>query len=317
MNKGSEVSGLIDEQKPHILALTEFGAGSEVLDGELGIKGYTLYRGNHSSGGGGLGKGVAIYVTDTLNHSVCPKFDDLAFDCSTWVTVKLSNRKTLLIGVVYRSPNSCEENNEKLLAVMRQAATMRCDYLTICGDFNLPKIEWSAVQCFDSDKSYSRAFLDTIEELSLSIHATRPTRFRGDQQSCLDLIFTNEENMVEEVGELPPLGKSDHVCQKWELVVSEVVFRNMAVLRRNFRRADWDNIKADLQKFEIVPDDSPNIHDKLVNMLEDSKLQNVPYCRPKSMKYRLPWMRNAGIKSQRLAKGRSWMKFKRTRLLKD
>ena len=65
MNKQSEISGLIDSQNPHILALTEFGAASDVNDGELGIEGYSLYRGNHSSGGGGLGKGVALYVKKT------------------------------------------------------------------------------------------------------------------------------------------------------------------------------------------------------------------------------------------------------------
>ena len=97
MNKASEISSLIDEQKPHILALTEFGAGSGITDGELGIDGYTLYRGNHSSGGGGLGKGAAIYVTDSLNHSACPNLDIEGFDCSTWIMVKLSNRKNLLI----------------------------------------------------------------------------------------------------------------------------------------------------------------------------------------------------------------------------
>ena len=65
MNKGSEISAMIDEQKPHVLAFTEFGAGNTVTNGELGISGYTLYRGDHSSGGGGLGKGVGVYVANT------------------------------------------------------------------------------------------------------------------------------------------------------------------------------------------------------------------------------------------------------------
>ena len=93
MNKRSEISTLIDEHKPHVLALTEFGAASTVMDGELGIDGYTLYRGNHSSGGGGLGKGVAVYVADSLNHSACPEFDNVGFDCSTWLNIKLANKK--------------------------------------------------------------------------------------------------------------------------------------------------------------------------------------------------------------------------------
>ena len=92
--------------------------------------------------------------------------------------------------------------------------------------------------------------------------------------------------MVDEVGELPPLGKSDHVCQKWELIVSEVIFRNTAVLRRNFRRANWDGIKGDLRNFDVKPTDSPSIMiDKLVAAIDESKSRNVPYCRPKSVKY--------------------------------
>ena len=142
MNKQSEISGLIDSQNPHILALTEFGAASDVNDGELGIEGYSLYRGNHSSGGGGLGKGVALYVKNDLNHSACPVFDDAGFDCSTWCTVLLTDGKKLLVGVVYRSPNSPEENNKKLLDILRISATTNADYVLVCGDFNLPKIDW-------------------------------------------------------------------------------------------------------------------------------------------------------------------------------
>ena len=39
-----------------------------------------------------------------------------------------------------------------------------------------------------------------------------PTSFRSDNvSSLLDLIFTNEENMVLNLSTLPGLGKSDHV----------------------------------------------------------------------------------------------------------
>ena len=185
---------------------------------------------------------VAVYVADTLHHSPCPMFDDVGFDCSTWFSVKLTNDKTSW-WVWYI---------EVQTQVMK--ITISCCpcwdglrlYLTLCDDYNLPRIEWNAKQCFDSDGSYSRKFLDTIDELGLFRHATKPTRFRGEQKSCLDLIFTNEEDMVEEVGDLPPIRKSDHICQRWELVVSEVTFRNTATLRRNFKKANWDNIKTDL-----------------------------------------------------------------------
>ena len=318
MNKASEISALVDEQKPHVLALTEFGAGDSVTDGELGIEGYTLYRGNHSSGGGGLGKGVAAYVANTLSHAACSKFDNEDFDCSTWITIKLSDNKTLLVGVVYRSPNSNDENNDRLISILRKAASIRCDFLMLCGDYNLPRINWNTNHCFDTDTSYSQAFLTTVEDLSLFQHATNPTRIRGEQQSCLDLIFTNEENMVEDVQELPPVGKSDHVCQKWSLVVDEVIFKNTTVMRPNFRRADWDSMKDDIKGFRINREDRTNdINDKFIAMIDETKSKNVPKCRPKSLKVRLPWMKKASIKKQRATKWRSWKTFKQTGLLRE
>ena len=116
MNKRSEINAMIDDENPHVLALTEFGASSSTGDGELGIEGYSLYRGDHSSGGGGLGKGTALYVKNSLNHAACPELDQAEFDCSSWCNVLLSDKKRLLIGVIYRSPNSTTDNNEKMLA---------------------------------------------------------------------------------------------------------------------------------------------------------------------------------------------------------
>ena len=67
MNKRSEISDFLDINKPHILALTEFGAPRSVNDGELGFEGYTLYRGDHSDGSGGPGRGAALYIQNKVN----------------------------------------------------------------------------------------------------------------------------------------------------------------------------------------------------------------------------------------------------------
>ena len=48
--------------------------------------------------------------------------------------------------------------------------------------------------------------------------------------------------MVNEVSELPPIGKSDHVCQQWDTVVEEVLFKNTALVQPN-----WPHFKEDLQ----------------------------------------------------------------------
>ena len=179
MNKRSEILDLLANEKPQVLALTEFGSSSSINDGELGIDGYTLYRGDHSDGKGGLGRGVALYMHNSLNHSACPGLDGGSFDCSAWSMVKLVNNKVLLLGMVYRSPNSSEENNRNLLEQLRLATSVKHDFLMICGDFNLPLINWSSGQMRDSQGSFTSSFLETVEDLNLFQHVDSSTRFRG------------------------------------------------------------------------------------------------------------------------------------------
>ena len=318
MNKRSEVVNLIETQKPDILALTELGASRAVTDGELGIEGYTLYRKNHTDGSGGPGKGVALYVKNSLNHTSSPVMEELEFDCAAWSTIKLAENQSLLVGAVYRSPNSNDENNQKLLSLVRAAVATNDQYLTICGDFNMPKIDWSVSQSLESENCLSSDFVRLVEELGLFQHARSSTRFRGEQNSCLDLVLTNEECMINEIRELPPIGKSDHICQQWKLIVSEVMFRNTSVVRSNFKRARWNDLRNDLRVYNNETQHGPStMYDEFIHMLNQAKDKHIPKCRPKTNKYRLPWMKSPKIKKQRTAQWAEWRKYKRTGSVTD
>ena len=318
MNKKSEISALVDHQNPHILALSEFGAAADVSDGELGINGYSIYRGNHSSGNGGLGKGVALYVKDALNHSACPIFDEVKLDCSAWCNILLADGKRLLVGVVYRSPNSPDDNNEKMLDIMRISAAAKFDYLLVCGDFNLPRIDWIGKQCHDTEVSFSARVMEAVEGHGWFQHVKNNTRFRGTQSSCLDLIFTNEENMVDEVHELPAIGKSDHICQIWEITVKEVLFKNTTRTRLNYNRAKWEKIRDDIRGFSFESNDNVGaISDKFIAMIDATKKTNIPASKPRSTKQRLPWMRGSKIKEQRTRRWKCWTRFKSSGLPRD
>jgi hypothetical protein len=318
MNKLSEISDFIETNKPHILALTEFGASSSVSDGELNFNDYTLYRGTHSDGSGGPGKGAALYVKNVLNHAAYPQFDNETFDCSAWSMVKIARNKSLLIGVVYRSPNSSAQNNEGLLKLVRKAFTSNCDHVMLCGDFNLPLIDWNLNRCLDTSLSFTSNFLSVVEDLGVFQHVRESTRFRGEQNSCLDLVFTNEESMVCEVNELPPLGKSDHICQQWALIVSETMFKSTNVLRHDYKKANWKDLKKDLATYQFDPNDTPGVmNDKLVTLIKEAKAKHIPYCKQKNNKHRLPWMKGAGLKRQRNCKWQSWKRFKQTQLPRD
>jgi len=65
-----------------------------------------------------------------------------------------------------------------------------------------------------------------------------PTRFRGDVTShLLDLVFTNNENMIENLKYLPGLGSSDHLCIS-ELPVCQTSDLE-SVLNYNVYHADY------------------------------------------------------------------------------
>ena len=114
MNKKGEIRELIDNHSPLVIGLTEFGAPSHIKDGELNTPDYSLYRGDHSSGEGGLGKGTALYVHDSLNHSACPSMEETNFDCTAWCQIRTCDDDIILVGVIYRSPNSPPQNNDNL-----------------------------------------------------------------------------------------------------------------------------------------------------------------------------------------------------------
>ena len=62
--------------------------------------------------------------------------------------------------------------------------------------------------------------MSCVDDSFLIQHVNFPTRLRGgDQQSLLDLGFTNEPNMVDKVEALCPLGASDHISLNITLVL--------------------------------------------------------------------------------------------------
>ena len=75
---------------------------------DLQLTGYTMYCNLE-------GRGVALYVRDSV------KSGDLKLEksrkSSTWCEVKLKNQDSLIIGLVYRSPNTTDEENNKLIDI--------------------------------------------------------------------------------------------------------------------------------------------------------------------------------------------------------
>ena len=84
-----------------IVVVVETWANDSVIDSELQIYGYIMYRLDRKRKCGG---GLILYVKECLQSSLCPTLMDTGFEESLWCTVKLQS-SNVLIGLCYRCPS--------------------------------------------------------------------------------------------------------------------------------------------------------------------------------------------------------------------
>ena len=108
---------MIAKEDYHLIGITESWCNDSVNDSELYLKGYNLFRIDKKSGTGG---GVLLYLHETLSATLYIPFMDFNIDSALWCLVKLRNNKELLIGIVYHSPSSSDEN--RLLTAIKSRA---------------------------------------------------------------------------------------------------------------------------------------------------------------------------------------------------
>ena len=100
-----------------------------------------------------------------------------------------------------------------------ELADLRPSHLLIGGDLNFNKIDWESLTTHTyNSKDINNLFIECVRDNFLFQHITEPTRQQGtDTPSTLDLIFTNEENMISEISINAPLGNSDHSIVEFKL----------------------------------------------------------------------------------------------------
>ena len=73
----------------------------------------------------------------------------------------------------------------------------------------------------------------------MSQHVTYPTRSRGSNDlNVLDLIMSNDEDIVEDVENLSPLGRSEYCILTFEIMCT-VKLNNYTKRRKYYQNADF------------------------------------------------------------------------------
>ena len=304
--------------EPDVVLITEVIPKAQlqpIESARLMLPGYQMYvnfdPSNSNLGPSGL-RGICIYVSNVL-QSCEVTFPDSDFSEQLWVRIKLLGGDSLLVGCIYRSPSSNDDSIQQFRHLLQLVMTSCPSHLLIAGDFNLGDIDWLNHLSLAPLSHCSHTFLEVINDFFLHQHVTFPTRFRqGNSPRVLDLVFTNEEDMVQNLHALPGLGKSDHIVLRFSLV-GYTSQEPSTVPRLSLNRGDYARLAklASETSWSVPEDTSVNAqYQSFRSKLENLCLQCIPYQQPRHRRRNIYMTKEA--MSLRKKKRRLWQKYTRT-----
>ena len=168
---------------------------------------------------------------------------NIVFNEAIACEIQLQGKNTLIFCSVYRSPNSTEENDIGLHNLLYTLSTQAQGNLVITGDFNYPNIDWDLYRNLNDTMDKEFRFLEIVKDCFLFQHVNKPTRGRGTNiPSILDLVLTDEENLLDTLEHEAPLGKSDHAMLniKIRCTGSE---ETSSITRWNYDKGNYEKMK--------------------------------------------------------------------------
>ena len=191
------------EAKPDILAIAEVKPKNfrfDIHESDYKIEGYDSFSMNLDKD---TDRGLLLLLKSYLRASIVAT--DSPFDEHLMVNIRIQNSERLLLGLVYRSPQSTDDNCNNLCELFKFIGKAKSTYKVIVGDFNYNRIDWETMT---SPIPHERVFIDTVPDCFLTQHIKEPTRGRSDHiPSLIDLLFTNIPNMISNINHESKRGK--------------------------------------------------------------------------------------------------------------
>jgi hypothetical protein len=136
---------------------------------------------------------------------------------------------------------------------------------------------------------------------------------RKDQvPSLLDLVFTDEENLIDDIEYQVPVGLSDHACLSWTLATSKATCL-CDEEKRNFWAGNYNeiNIKLDTINWDELFEDetTETMWTKFVSVLSNLTLQHIPLKNDKNNNRKDKWISNKTVKLMK-ERGASWKNYR-------
>lgn len=217
-NKINELRIHADCDQYDIICVTETMFDCDILDPEISIQKYNIFRADRLQGHGG---GSCIYVKNTISAE-----HDTRFKLNDCLSIVISlDSVTITLICVYRSPSLSHDANQCMVNYLDDYVASQSinNIILITGDFNLPNVDWDTgvVNCpinttnrlLTNQQKYLDFFRSNGLYWMLDNSTFSRCRFVKDtlQTSNLDQILTSDTNIFKYMCLTPPLGKSDHL----------------------------------------------------------------------------------------------------------
>lgn len=282
---------MMAEKKAVMVALTETHLNPDILDAEVHIEGYQLFRTDR--GNRRLKGGVAIYLRE--HYAVGSKIVAGGSNgVVEYLLIHLEPLKTAIVNV-YRPPTATAAEfipimtkiKEELLTLEDQATT-----IIVCGDFNFPRTSWregSTEGGSSEERRQAEYMVDFQNEILLTQVIEKPTR----GMNILDLVFTNNLDLVIDT-EIQGTKMSDHniVIIRTALGVeeSQVAERDPSGFRAlNFFHSEvkWKDIKREMESIDWISTLANKEIEDMHQTLEDQLLSICERHVPKKKKAKM------------------------------
>lgn len=234
-----------------IICITETGLSSTIASSELFSPGYKVYRRDRETTGSSkqCGGGALIAVRDGISSKHLPNWSSSAEDI--WVEITQGSSK-LHVGVAYLPPGDNRAFNIYLDKLTEMLTVNAYHNVVICGDFNLPDIQWLKNENLSVNLTPSAytdrrsiSFVDTTSFCALAQY--------NSQHNCnnriLDLVLSNSNNNINVIRSQFFLVPEDVHHPSLEI---EFLFnvnsrpRFNPISKFNFSRANYTQIDNDL-----------------------------------------------------------------------
>ena len=273
-NKLSEFRALVSSENFSIAAVTESWLHTNTRDfiGEYQIPGYTTFYKNRTLREGG---GVLLYVNASLSPVKCNTNLEQEVLC-----VDLHLREIIYrIILLYRPPHQNRDRDRELYEGLSDLMEGR--QCLLLGDFN-NHVNWE----IRSGDAAAERLIHFADDHFLTQWVNEPTR--GNR--TLDLVFTSEDNNVEdlEVGEI--LGRSDHNIVRFSLILPTRSGSQSTKNRHDFRRANFPALREGIRQMEVTRLGTlENMWDNFTARFFEEQAKYVPLRRAYAASHKPKW----------------------------